>query len=60
DMNIEYKILSETSADVYAKINMSKLILALDRVNCDVISANERNESLESYYISLVGGDQDA
>lgn len=60
DMDIEYKILSETSADVYAKINMSKLILALDRVNCDVISANERNESLESYYISLVGGDQDA
>lgn len=60
DMNIEYKILSETSADVYAKVNMSKLILALDRVNCDVISANERNESLESYYISLVGGDQDA
>ncbi|MBD5527024.1 MAG: ATP-binding cassette domain-containing protein [Lachnospiraceae bacterium] len=60
DMNIEYKILSETSADVYAKVNMSKLILALDRVNCDVVSANERNESLESYYISLVGGDQDA
>lgn len=59
DMNIEYKILSETSADVYAKVNMSKLILALDRMNCDVISANERNESLESYYISLVGGDQD-
>lgn len=60
DMNIEYKILSESSADVYAKVNMSKLILALDRVNCDVISANERNESLESYYISLVGGGQDA
>lgn len=60
DMNIEYKILSETDADVFAKVNMSKLILALDRVNCDVISANERNESLESYYISLVGGDQDA
>lgn len=60
DMNIEYKILSETSADVYAKVNMSELILALDRVNCNVVSANERNESLESYYISLVGGGQDA
>lgn len=59
-MNIEYKILSETSADVYAKVNMSELILALDRVNCNVVSANERNESLESYYISLVGGGQDA
>lgn len=60
DMNIEYKILSETSADVYAKVNMSKLILALAKADCNVISANERNESLESYYISLVGGGQDA
>lgn len=60
DMGVEYKIISETSADVYAKVNMSELILALDQVRCNVISVNERNESLESYYISLVGGGQDA
>lgn len=58
DMGIEYKILSEYIADVYAKVNMSELILALGRVNCNVVSVNERNESLESYYISLVGGGQ--
>lgn len=59
ERKIEYKIFSETRADVYARVNMSELILALDRVGCNVISANERNESLESYYISLVGGSQD-
>lgn len=58
DMGIEYKILSEYIADVYARVNMSELILALSRVNCNVVSVNERNESLESYYISLVGGGQ--
>lgn len=58
DMGIEYKILSEYIADVYARVNMSELILALGRVNCNVASVNERNESLESYYISLVGGGQ--
>lgn len=58
DMGIEYKILSEYIADVYARVNMSELILALGRVNCNVVSVNERNESLESYYISLVGGGQ--
>lgn len=59
ERKIEYKIFSETCADVYARVNMSELILALDRAGCNVISANERNESLESYYISLVGGGQD-
>ena len=59
-MGVEYRILSENSADIYAKVNMSELVLALDRAGCSVISANERNESLESYYISLVGGGQDA
>lgn len=59
EMKVEYRILSETSADVYAKLNISQLILTLDRAGCEVFSANERNESLESYYISLVGGGQD-
>ncbi|MCM1127703.1 MAG: ATP-binding cassette domain-containing protein [Lachnospiraceae bacterium] len=59
-MKVEYKILSETSADVYAKLNISQLIRTLDQAGCEVFSANERNESLESYYIGLVGGEQDA
>ena len=28
----------------------------LDKHGCDLITATERDESLESYYISLVGG----
>ncbi len=56
DMKIDYKILSERTADVYAKIKVSKLISLLTEENCEVISMEERNESLESYYVSLVGG----
>lgn len=56
EMNIEYTIISEKIADVYAKINVSKLTLALSKENCEVTSMQERDESLESYYISLVGG----
>ena len=55
-MKVEYTIISDNAADVYAKINVSKLALALARENCEVISMQERNESLESYYVSLVGG----
>ena len=55
-MNIEYNIVSDKSADVYAKINVSELTLALAKEDCEIISMSERDESLESYYVSLVGG----
>lgn len=58
DMKIDYKILSERTADVYAKINVSRLASALAKENCEVISLRERDDSLESYYISLVGGEK--
>lgn len=56
EMKIKYKILSDIQADVFATIKVSQLTAVLDKVNCEVISMLERNESLESYYISLVGG----
>jgi len=55
-MKVEYKIFSDTEADVFAKIKISQLTLELSKVNCEVISMQEKDESLESYYISLVGG----
>lgn len=55
-MQIEYTILSDTGADIYTKINPTELILALKEADCDVLSIREREESLESYYINLIGG----
>ena len=56
EMAIEYTILSDKTADVYAKVNVSKLTMALSKENCELISMQERDESLESYYVSLIGG----
>jgi ABC-2 type transport system ATP-binding protein len=55
-MNLEYKIISKTTADVFAKVNVTQLAAALAKENCEVLSMQEKDESLESYYISLVGG----
>lgn len=55
-MKIEYNIISERVADVFAKVNVSKLTMALSKEACEVVSMQERDESLESYYVSLVGG----
>ena len=55
-MGIEYNILSPTQADVFANVNLSGLVNALAKENCELIAAQERDESLESYYVNLVGG----
>lgn len=59
-MEVEYKIISDNSADIFAKVNISKLTMALTNEGCEVLSVKEKDESLESYYISLVGGEDHA
>ncbi|MCR4584948.1 MAG: ABC transporter ATP-binding protein [Lachnospiraceae bacterium] len=55
-LGIEYKIRDDQNADVYAKPVLSQIVRELDKYGCELITASERDESLESYYISLVGG----
>ena len=37
-------------------MNISQLSRALDAEGCELLSAQERDESLESYFVNLVGG----
>ena len=55
-VGVEYKILSDTTADIYAKLNISELTHALDGVDCELIALTERDESLESFFMELIGG----
>lgn len=55
-MEMEYKIVSATEADIFAKVRVSQLAAALEKVNCEIVSMYERDEDLESYFVSLVGG----
>lgn len=55
-MQLEYKILSDTTADIFAKLSISELDRTLEAQGGELISMQERSESLESYYVNLVGG----
>lgn len=55
-MSLEYKIIDSETADVFGKPNLTKLTMALSEQGCELLSAKEQDESLESFYISLVGG----
>ena len=56
EMNIEYKILDSQTADVFAKLNFTQIALKLSEQGCEIVTMEEKDESLESFYISLVGG----
>ncbi len=55
-MGWEYSILSGGQADIFAKVNISQLALALAEESCEILSLQERDESLESYFVNLIGG----
>lgn len=55
-MGLDYRILSHTQGEVYAQVNLSQLALALSKEGCELKAAREKDESLEGYFISLVGG----
>ena len=53
---LDYDILSDDSADIFAQPVLSQLVYALDAEGCTLLSAEEHDESLESFFMSLVGG----
>ena len=55
---LAYEILSNNSANIYGKINLSKLVIALAKMDCEIISSHEQDESLENYFMNLIGGDR--
>ncbi len=58
--NLEYKIVSDNAADIYAQIRISVLVMELAKEGCEVLSIHDKDESLESFYMSLVGGGENA
>lgn len=56
EFGLKYSIISDSEADIFGEIGVTELALKLSAQNCNVKSMQERDESLESYYINLVGG----
>jgi ABC-2 type transport system ATP-binding protein len=56
NLQIEYTISSANEADAYGEFSLTQLTMALAKEECVLFKATERDESLESYYINLIGG----
>lgn len=55
-LNLEYSIIDEKTADIYGEIGITQLVDALSAEKCELVNVTEHDESLESYFINLVGG----
>lgn len=56
EIGLEYTILSEHEANIFDPIGITELALRLSEQGCTIESMQERDESLETYYINLIGG----
>ena len=56
ETKLPYKIISEDTVDIYEKVNITNLVTALSKINCIVNDFQEKGESLENYYLNLIGG----
>ena len=56
-MKKDYEILSETEANIFGDVVLSELVMELTKENCNLLHSHEQDESLETYFINLVGGD---
>lgn len=59
-MGADYSISDDIRADIYAELPVTALVSALAAENCTVNSIKEQDESLESFYMNLVGGERNA
>jgi ABC-2 type transport system ATP-binding protein len=56
EKKISYEVLSEGKVAVYDKINISDMVLNLAEKNCSITEFHEREDSLENYYLKVIGG----
>ena len=59
-MSLDYSVVSDDEADIYASVSVTKLVTSLSELNCEVLSMHENDESLENYYVNLVGAGKGA
>ena len=60
NLGVEYKILDDNTADMYAEMTFSELAKKCEEAGCTIMTMEEHDESLEAFYLSLLGGADNA
>lgn len=55
-LSAEYRVVDDAKVDVFADVQVTKLAVEALKENCVIYSMKGRDESLESFYMNLIGG----
>ena len=55
-LGAEYRVVDDAKVDIFADVQVTKLAVEALKENCVIYSMKERDESLESFYMNLIGG----
>lgn len=55
-LGLDYKVIEEDIIDIYDEINITDLALELNKRGCRILTVNDHNESIESYFLKRIGG----
>ena len=56
EWKLNYQVVSNSEADLFDEITISDLTETAKEYGCKILKAAEQDESLESFYLNLVGG----
>lgn len=55
-LGYEYKLMTDRAADIFGDVDITPLVMELHKNGMDISKINEKEESLESFFLSVVGG----
>ena len=55
--SISYEVNDNSQISIYGSVNISEIVLDLSKRKCIIEEIHENNETLENYYINLIGSD---
>ena len=55
-MHMTYRVTGDNTAEIYDSVSVSSLSDAAKQENCTILSLHEQEESLESFYLNVIGG----
>ena len=58
EKNMQYEVMPENVINIYTDISLTDFIVELSKRKCIISEFHEKEESLENYFINLVGGDE--
>ncbi len=58
EKNLPYEVVSDCIINIYESVSISELAIELSKKDCVIKEFKEKEETLENYYINLIGGNR--